>query len=191
MSNEDIETVDDTDEEDIEEEETADDEAEETDDEEADDDTADEADDEGDEDDGDDDDTDLAKENARLRKLLQKKTKRRAIAKNAKGKKITTSNGNTPSVDDMFVVTANQLDQTEYEYAQKVAQLEDLDLAEAVASPLFKGWRRQHKEELKQEQAALGTSRGSGKAKKVKTFATVKKRDDHRTLWKKRVSGQS
>lgn len=193
MSDKDIEKVDVTEEEDVEE---AEDTEEEDTEEEADDEEAEEADDEdaddAEDEEEDEDEDDLAKENARLRRLLKKKSKRQAIAKSkkAKGKKITSGSGNTPSVDDMFVVTANQLDQSEYEYAQKVAELEDLDLAEAVSSPLFKGWRKQYKEDLKKEQAALGTSRGSGKRKVKKTFATVTKRDDHKALWKK-AQGQS
>lgn len=196
MSDKDIEKVDVTDEEDVEEEETE--EVEDDDSEDADDVDEEDSDDEDDSDDEEEDEDEepdeLAKaheEIASLKKRLAKKAKRQQLAKKAKGnKKVTSSDGSTPSVDDMFVVTANQLDQSEFEQAQKIAELEDTDLAGAVKSRLFKTWRKGYKEDLKKDRAALGTSKGSGKAKKKKTFANVTKREDHKKLWQKRV-GQS
>jgi hypothetical protein len=93
------------------------------------------------------------------------------------------------STEDLFVISSHDLTQEEYAYAKKVGKMEDMPIGEAVKNPLFTTWRQNRQEEVKRQEASMGASKGSGSRKKQKTFETPHlSQDDHKELWKKRVS---
>ncbi len=130
---------------------------------------------------------------AKLNAIIERKTKKvKELNEQSETKtqKESTLNGKpaSASMEDMFVVTSNQLSSDEYNYAQKVATLNETTLEEAVKDDLFKSWRGKRKEEVKKQQAEMGTSKGSRGVKEKKTLNTPNlSKEDHKKLFDQKM----
>lgn len=89
--------------------------------------------------------------------------------------------------EDLFVIKS--LDSVEeLERVKKIAQLDGVTLKEAMQSPDFKIWKQARAEELRQEEASMAASKGSGSRGKKKDFSTSGlTKEEHRALFNKRL----
>ena len=73
---------------------------------------------------------------------------------------------------------------------KKVAKFNEVDLITAQSDPLYVAMKEKYEQELRDKQANLGASRGSGPGKPVKGFTTPGlKAEDHKALWQKASRG--
>lgn len=130
---------------------------------------------------------------AKLNAIIERKTKK-VKELNSESETKTQKESNlqdkptSVSMEDVFVVSSNQLSSEEYNYAQKVAELNETTLQEAVKDDLFKSWREKQKEETKKQQAEMGASKGSKGMKEKKSFDSKGlSQEEHKALFKEKM----
>lgn len=120
----------------------------------------------------------LENENAKLQRLLNKKSQTPESKKIIKKTK-------TESVDVDERILVNQgIDDEVLAELKDIAKAKRMSLIDARNTPVFKAFEKQFEEEKKTESARLGASKGSGTRREQKTFKTPGlSKEEHRKMW--------
>lgn len=119
------------------------------------------------------------KAEAELKELKSKPEEKTESPKKEEVKPLT--NGLTRGEAILF---SKGLSQNEVDQAQKVADVQGISLLEAVEDPIYKAMKESEDKRVAEEQATLGTSKGSPKVKEKVSFDSKNlDRDEHKALF--------
>ena len=87
---------------------------------------------------------------------------------------------------DIKILQSQGVDEDSLNYLKKLAKVNGTSILAAQTDELYVSYKQNKEAKAKSEQASLGASRGSGQARKVKSFGTPDlETQDHKELWLK------
>ena len=96
-----------------------------------------------------------------------------------------TLNTNLTTEDiETSILKAQKVSDDEITYLKKLAKVNGTSIIDAQSDEIYIGWKAKREAEEKSEKAKLGTSKGSGSAKKEKDINTSNLSEaEHKALW--------
>lgn len=127
----------------------------------------------------------LEKEKIAKQQILARAKKAEALLKEKKDQPSQITSTLTSEDVETKILKAQGIPDDEINYLKKIAVLNGTSIIEAQSDEIFKAFKSNKEATEKAANAKLGASRGSGSARKEKTFATKGISDEeHKEMWR-------